>query len=175
LGWGLFLSVLGVLLTNYVIGEVVHYKEKLDMVERMHKELGGENAKVLNVGCKYFLVDSAWQVTNIDVAPRDVPNFVKADVRDLSMFEDKSFDAVFCSHVLEHLPLEDVEKAMNEMRRVVKDEKHIYILLPKPIFIQTWLHPEHHWVKAGSRVKNDPSAGWRMIGTALFLAGLHGR
>jgi len=120
-------------------------------------------------------VDSAWKVTNIDVVPREVPNFVEADVRDLSMFEDKSCDAVFCSHVLEHLPLEDVEKAMSEMRRVVKDENHIYVLLPKPIFIQTWLHPEHHWVEVGSRLKNDPLAGWRMVGVSLLLAGLHGR
>ena len=44
---------------------------------------------------------------------------VQADARDLP-FEDKSFDAVLCSHVLEHIP-EDVDVAREMARVLVKD------------------------------------------------------
>ena len=42
---------------------------------------------------------------------------VKADITNLP-FEDKSFDIVFCNHVLEHIP--DDSKAMQELYRVMK-------------------------------------------------------
>jgi SAM-dependent methyltransferase len=41
---------------------------------------------------------------------------------------DGSFDAVYCSHVLEHVP--DDRRAMTEMRRVLKDDGWALILVP---------------------------------------------
>lgn len=43
-------------------------------------------------------------------------------------FPDQSFDALLCSHVLEHVP--DDRAAMREMRRVVKDEGWALINVP---------------------------------------------
>ena len=55
-----------------------------------------EGSSVLNIGCKNWSLFKSrlnhFRVTNIDVVPRDAPNFVLADVRDLSMFDDNSFD-----------------------------------------------------------------------------------
>ncbi len=54
--------------------------------------------------------------------------FVLGDVRDMSVFDDGEFDIVVASHVLEHLSsLEDVRKAIREMRRV---GRIIHIFLP---------------------------------------------
>ncbi len=44
---------------------------------------------------------------------------VKADITDLP-FEDNSFDAVICSHVLEHIP--DDHKAMTEIYRILRSD-----------------------------------------------------
>jgi SAM-dependent methyltransferase len=52
---------------------------------------------------------------------------VHADARDLP-FEDGSFDAVLCSHVLEHIP-EDVEAA-REMARVLRTDGLALIQVP---------------------------------------------
>jgi SAM-dependent methyltransferase len=51
----------------------------------------------------------------------------RIDVTDLR-FEDATFDAVVCSHVLEHVP--DDRKAMSEIRRVLKPTG--WALLPVP-------------------------------------------
>jgi ubiquinone/menaquinone biosynthesis C-methylase UbiE len=42
---------------------------------------------------------------------------LRADITDLP-FDDNRFDAIYCSHVLEHVP--DDRKAMSELRRVLR-------------------------------------------------------
>jgi hypothetical protein len=56
------------------------------------------------------------------------PNFrVRMDVTDIP-FEDASFDAVMCSHVLEHVP--DDARAMREMARVLKPGGWALLIVP---------------------------------------------
>lgn len=42
------------------------------------------------------------------------------DAQDLSQFSDRSFDLLFSSNMLEHIP--DVDKCLQECRRVLKDD-----------------------------------------------------
>ena len=42
-----------------------------------------------------------------------------ADIRELLPFGDASVDAIYCGHVLEHLPESEVIAALKEMRRVL--------------------------------------------------------
>lgn len=72
-------------------------------------------------------------------------HFVEGDVRDIP-FPDKSFGAVFCSHVLEHLPnAEDVYRAASELHRVADA---VFICLPERAGLINWLAPEHAiWVR----------------------------
>ncbi len=100
---------------------------------------------LLNVGCK--AVYTGLSDVNLDIVPRDVPNFTLGDVQDMGMFEDKQFAAAFASHVLEHVP--DPEAALRELNRVAD---RVYIVTPLPIFPWTWLHPEHRWIIWGTRV-----------------------
>lgn len=50
-----------------------------------------------------------------DLNPRD--NHLRLDIVDIT-FPDASFDVIYCSHVLEHVP--DDRKAMSELYRVLK-------------------------------------------------------
>ena len=59
------------------------------------------------------------------VSPADV----RADVRALP-FADESVEAVFCSHLLEHLPEWDVVPALAEWRRVIKPGGALMLKLP---------------------------------------------
>jgi ADP-heptose:LPS heptosyltransferase len=53
---------------------------------------------------------------------------VLGDAADLSLFADESFDAVFSSHVLEHM--EDMRSALNEWCRVIKPGGHLCLYVP---------------------------------------------
>ena len=79
---------------------------------------------ILDVGCG----SKARGDVNVDLLVPDslrgwnrnisaIKNFVKADVRALP-FKDRSFDFVFCSHVIEHL--DDEWEGINELKRVSK-------------------------------------------------------
>jgi len=66
--------------------------------------------------------------------------YVKADVQELP-FGDKSFDFVFCSHVLEHVA--DPEQACREIIRVAKRG---YIETPRKWMELFAGHPSHQWL-----------------------------
>lgn len=53
-------------------------------------------------------------------------------------FSDASFDTVFCSQVLEHVP--EPWLALAEFRRVLKDDGHLILTVPHI----SWLHNEPH-------------------------------
>jgi len=53
---------------------------------------------------------------------------VVGDAGDLSLFSDESFDAVFSSHVLEHM--EDMQGAINEWYRVIKPGGYLCLYVP---------------------------------------------
>lgn len=74
---------------------------------------------------------------NLDIDPREVPDFVQASIEDIP-FPDKYFGVVFCCHVLEHV--ESLEAAKGELERVADYQ---FIITPSPIFPLSVLHPGH--------------------------------
>jgi len=60
-------------------------------------------------------------------------------------FSDKSFGAVFASHLLEHLPSTDeAKKASAELNRIAEA---VFIAYPSRQSIAAWIIPDHHlWV-----------------------------
>lgn len=64
-----------------------------------------------------------------DQNPEGIPNFVRADVRYLP-FRSRSFDLVYCSHVLEHL--EDPDEGLSELKRVSRSR--VAVILPFGLF-----------------------------------------
>lgn len=50
------------------------------------------------------------------------------DAADLSLFASESFDALFSSHVLEHMP--DMQEALNEWGRVIKSGGYLCLYVP---------------------------------------------
>lgn len=71
-------------------------------------------------------------------------HFILGDVRDIP-FPDGWFGAVYCSHVLEHLPTAaDCELAVSELHRVADE---VFVCVPGRASVIAWLAPQHHlWV-----------------------------
>lgn len=52
----------------------------------------------------------------------------KADIQEMNMIADSTYDLIICSHVLEHV--QDDRKALAEMKRVLKDDGRMAFLVP---------------------------------------------
>lgn len=82
--------------------------------------------RLLNVGCGlHFHPD--W--VNVDVVPASSA-VIAADVRNGLPFADEVFDAVYCSHVLEHLPQREAASLLRHMYRVLRPGGVIRVVVP---------------------------------------------
>lgn len=83
-------------------------------------------ARMLNIGCgAVFHPD--W--VNLDAAPAD-PSVIACDIRDGIPYEDGSFDAVYASHVLEHLDPASGTRLLQDCRRVLRPAGILRIVVP---------------------------------------------
>ncbi len=76
----------------------------------------------------------------------------QADIQDMYMVEDDSYDIIICSHVLEHV--EDDKKALRELRRILKPDGMILFLVPVDLSCEgideAWgLSEEENWKRFG--------------------------
>lgn len=102
--------------------------------------------RVLDIGGGMHRIFEHWTYLNSDKAHagQRVAD-IRADGGDLSMFADRSWDAVFSSHTLEHI--KDHVGALVEWSRIVKDGGHICLYLPHkdlyPNIGQSGANPDH--------------------------------
>ena len=124
------------------------FTRRMEVVSQIFPELDS-NFRILEIGCGagllcFKMAQTAKTVVGIDISffVLDFANKVKeyvqyenvsfqiGDAEHLT-FQDRVFDLVICSEVLEHLI--SPEKAMSEMRRVVKETGTIILTTPAAI------------------------------------------
>lgn len=107
--------------------DFANYRETALESEREKSLLGliGTGESALDIGTldghyARILKQRYQRVVAFDLVQRDVPGCenVAGDVRSMKMFEDDTFDLVFCAEVLEHVP--EVERAAAEIKRVCR-------------------------------------------------------
>lgn len=112
--------------------------------------------RVLDIGpsngifTRYFL-GHGFQVDCVDIDPAMRQSFVDlgckfevADLRTMPLpFADASFDFIWCSHVIEHIP--DVHRFVRDLHRVVKPGGYVIFRTPdlKRIGWDFWHDPTH--------------------------------
>jgi SAM-dependent methyltransferase len=74
----------------------------------------------------YLLANGVTQITNYDIASPN-PGDVVGPLESMP-FADDTFDSVLCNAVLEHV--EDAEKSIRELARVVKPQGHVVVAVP---------------------------------------------
>ena len=91
----------------------------------------------LNVGCgprgsglrPPGLLGNAWEEVRLD-ADAGVEPDVLAPAHDLSVLESGGFDAVFSSHCIEHLYIDQAVPALQEWRRVLREQGFLLLVCP---------------------------------------------
>lgn len=73
---------------------------------------------------------------------------ITADAVKFAAETDLQFDGIYCSHFVEHLPVELVEKLLASLARVVEDDGVVVLTFPDPESIRSqllgfWRDPEH--------------------------------
>jgi SAM-dependent methyltransferase len=92
----------------------------------------GTPKRMLHVAPEASLALKFLAIPNIDYLSGDLnpkAAMVQMDITDIH-FPDNSFDVIYCSHVLEHVP--DDRKAMSELARVLKPGGWAVIAVPIP-------------------------------------------
>ena len=115
------------------------------LVESFFQSFVPSSAAVLDLGCGFgeFLNPlKCAKRTGVDLNPEATKSldpgieFHAGDVRNLPMLADGSFDVVFTSNLMEHLPSkDDVEKMLREARRVLKPGGQFIALGPNLRFL----------------------------------------
>lgn len=90
--------------------------------------------KVLNVGGNSREIAIAsqydgWQQDLLDIDESQNPDIL-ADARELTEQVGASYDAVYCSHNLEHYYLHDAKKVLAGFKHVLKADGHAFIRVP---------------------------------------------
>jgi len=71
-----------------------------------------------------------WQEVRLDLDPSVAPDVVGSVTDMRAAFADGSFDAIWCSHVMEHLFAHQVSEALAEFRRVLRPDGFALITSP---------------------------------------------
>jgi len=90
--------------------------------------------KVLSVGGHNKLVPlpdiyNGWKPVLLDIDPKGKPD-VLCDARDLSRLPAAEFDAIYCSHNLEHYYRHDVVKVLGGFKHAMKPDAFVHIRVP---------------------------------------------
>lgn len=73
---------------------------------------------------------SAWKEVRIDIDARNAPDIVGSISDMRGIVEDGSFDAIWCSHCIEHLHDHEVLPALREFRRILTDTGFAIVSCP---------------------------------------------
>lgn len=90
--------------------------------------------RVLNVGGNSKDIPLPSQYANfdhwlLDIDPSGSPDIV-CDSREMTILDDSIFDAIYCSHNLEHYFYHDVQKVLTGFLHVLKDGAFAHIKVP---------------------------------------------
>lgn len=143
----IFLIILSVIFCYYCVCKSYQILEKLLKFISARRLANKLNKPLLNAGC-----GGAWHHylhkfiqercdINVDLIPRDAPNFISADIQNLHMFTDKKFGVAFCSHTLEHVQAPPL--AIRELQRVADI---VIIAVPKWWDIFSYFGKNHKWL-----------------------------
>jgi len=108
------------------------YMEKIRLIENF-LEKNGKWKKIVDLGCGEGVIVEKFKNKGYNILGID-SNYKSENVLNKSItetgFADNSFDTALCLDVLEHISFEEQEKALDEIRRIVKYGGVVVFSLP---------------------------------------------
>ena len=97
-----------------------------------------QTKKVLNIGCgkvalkehSDYFTQEGWEEIRADAWTGNETADIYCDITDLKGVEDKSIDAIWACHVVEHVYFHQLPDVFNSMTRVLKDDGFAVIRVP---------------------------------------------
>ena len=130
----------------------------------------------LNVGCgrDVRLASDGW--VNMDIAPLPGVDVIHSVTQFPWPFENGTFDHVYCSHIMEHVPhhlgthaKDGFLLVMEEFHRILRARGTVEILGPHPESVDVWSDPTHtRIVHPKNFAYFDPASGFDYYTTAKF-------
>lgn len=114
---------------------------------------------VLEIGPGSGIVTDWLQRAGISVTTLDIDSAlgaeVEASITERLPFEDNSFDAVLCCQVLEHIPFDEIGKALREIRRVSRlgtvislPDSRPWFGISYPLYFGIYVNAVRGWIPA---------------------------
>jgi len=150
---------------NIVKSVIIEDLERQIIFEKAKNEADRLGLPLVNYGCKGMDPYISESDLNLDIVPRNVPNFMLIEPDGKIPLPDNSA-VIYASHVLEHV--NNPTKVLKEMQRVGPT----YIVLPKWDNIINWIHPEHKRIFTVNGEVNNPSSFSLPLFTGLNLLAL---
>lgn len=136
---------------NIVITKLMEEAERERVFRKARAHADRLGVPLVNYGCGTREPFISLSDINIDIVPRDAPNFIQIPT-DGEIPLPSNSAVVFASHVLEHVNYP--EKVLRNMRRVGST----YIVLPKWYSITNWIYiPHKHIFTANGSIENPAS------------------
>lgn len=117
---------------EHYFGDKYNHKARwLSYYYQIKEVINLKPAKILEIGIGNGLVAKYLQERNYNLTTLDLDKELKPDITAsvLKMpVEDNGFDLILCAEVLEHLPFENFSQALDEIKRVAKN--NVILSLP---------------------------------------------
>ena len=102
------------------------------MLLRYNNLMLNQNLKCLNIACgSSYIKQPNW--VNLDY--RISEGVKKANLLKKLPFKDLEFDAIYCSHFVEHIPLRKIDSFFQECFRVLRPDGVLRIVMPNYVFL----------------------------------------
>lgn len=129
---------------NFSKAIILEEFDRIRIFNLARREADKLNLPLVNYGCRLKEPFASSSDFNLDIRPRNVPNFILIEPDGKIPLPDNSA-VIFASHVIEHV--DNPEIVLSEMQRVGPT----FVVLPKWWSISNWVNPYHEriFIKKG--------------------------
>ena len=149
---------------------------------RIINDIIPKNKTILDVGCSHGyavedLQKKGYDTYGIDIAEKAIEYSIQRGLinckccsADNIDFDDNIFDVILSTDTLEHIPIDNIDKVINEFNRVTNEKAIIFIKVATvPELNRSWDHIINDYAYSGLHLTTENLKFWRSKFEANFF------